>query len=80
MAQCTEDIPFEPTDKKICLDASPKSIASHGDGGSSESQDNKDSKSIKVEIPILSKGSSIIASTFSEDMDARFLFFFYKYL
>lgn len=61
-------------DKKICFDTSPKSIASHGDG-CNESQDNKDSKPIAVEMPILSKESSIIVSTFSKDMDARFLFF-----
>ncbi|KAL2717711.1 aprataxin and PNK-like factor isoform X2 [Vespula squamosa] len=68
--KCSDDIPFEPMDKKICFDSSPKSIASHGDG-SNESQDNKDSKPIAVEMPILSKGSSIIVSTFSKDMDAR---------
>ncbi|XP_043686306.1 aprataxin and PNK-like factor isoform X1 [Vespula pensylvanica] len=67
--KCTDDIPFEPMDKKICFDTSPKSIASHGDG-CNESQDNKDSKPIAVEMPILSKGSSIIMSTFSKDMDA----------
>ncbi|KAF7415201.1 hypothetical protein HZH68_003690 [Vespula germanica] len=67
--KCTDDIPFEPMDKKICFDTSPKSIASHGDG-CNESQDNKDSKPIAVEMPILSKESSIIVSTFSKDMDA----------
>ncbi|XP_046832429.1 aprataxin and PNK-like factor isoform X1 [Vespa crabro] len=66
--KCTDDIPFEPMDKKICFDTSPKSITSHGDG-SSETQDNKDFKPITVETPILNKGSSIILSTFSKHMD-----------
>ncbi|XP_015189553.1 PREDICTED: aprataxin and PNK-like factor [Polistes dominula] len=67
--KCSDELTFEPLDKKICFDASQKSIVLHGNG-SSKSQDSNDSSNpTVVEIPVLNEGSSIDGSTFSKNID-----------